>query len=54
MLHDDVRFGKLAYNLCRTFGAHLDVIQYPGLTAGPIIFRAFGSSCVPDWIELET
>jgi hypothetical protein len=27
---------------CRTFGAHAQQQFYPGLTAGPIICRAFG------------
>jgi len=28
--------------LCRTFGAHLILFAYPGLTAGPIDCRPFG------------
>jgi hypothetical protein len=28
--------------LCRTFGAYLESMAFPGLTAGPIQFRPFG------------
>ena len=34
---------ELDFFLCRTFGAHLNSVHYPGLTAGPTIFRAFGA-----------
>ena len=32
----------LDFVLCRTFGAHLNSVHYPGLTAGPTIFRPYG------------
>ena len=28
--------------LCRTFGASFSIFAFPGLTAGPILCRAFG------------
>jgi hypothetical protein len=38
---------------CRTFGAHLIHLAYPGLTAGPIECRPFGPdtgvACVMIW-----
>ena len=37
--------------LYRTFGAHFNIIHYPGLTAGPIIFRAFGACPYGPYVE---